>query len=107
MGLTAGTDLGPYEVLEPIGPEGMGDVDKARDTRVGRASPSTCPKTSCLSQRAGGRAMSENGSSKNLAPDRSCGCGARTTRETGRAPTLVVGMWVRHRVRNPDQAPLQ
>src|SRR4051812_6378183 len=36
MPLTAGDKLGPYEVLTPIGAGGMGEVWKARDTRLDR-----------------------------------------------------------------------
>ncbi|MBZ5600298.1 MAG: protein kinase [Acidobacteriia bacterium] len=36
MALTSGTKLGPYEVLAPLGAGGMGEVYRARDTRLDR-----------------------------------------------------------------------
>ena len=37
MPLSAGTRLGPYEIVAPIGAGGMGEVYKARDTRLDRS----------------------------------------------------------------------
>jgi eukaryotic-like serine/threonine-protein kinase len=37
MGLSAGTKLGPYEIVAPLGAGGMGEVYRARDTRLERS----------------------------------------------------------------------
>src|SRR5713101_3435087 len=36
MPLAAGAKLGPYEILAPIGAGGMGEVNRARDTKLKR-----------------------------------------------------------------------
>ena len=37
MSMTAGTRLGPYEIAAKIGVGGMGEVYRARDTRLERS----------------------------------------------------------------------
>jgi serine/threonine protein kinase len=39
MTLSSGTKLGPYEILAPIGKGGMGEVYRARDTKLDREVP--------------------------------------------------------------------
>jgi eukaryotic-like serine/threonine-protein kinase len=36
MAFSAGDKLGPYEILAPIGAGGMGEVYRAKDTKLGR-----------------------------------------------------------------------
>ena len=44
MALTPGARLGPYEIVSAAGAGGMGEVYRARDTRLDRTSRSKCSR---------------------------------------------------------------
>ena len=52
MGLAAGTRLGPYEIVGMLGAGGMGEVYRARDTRLAReVAVKSSPRIGCQGRR--------------------------------------------------------
>jgi serine/threonine protein kinase len=73
MGLTAGTKLGPYEIVSPLGAGGMGEVYRARDTRLERdvaikVLPAKLSSDLSLRQRGAGPAMKLHATPRKAAP---------------------------------------
>lgn len=84
MALQVGDKLGPYEILSPIGVGGMGDVYKARDTRLERLVAIETSKTEfssvelgCWFRRTGSRS----------------GCSVQHLRQTARLVRNYASVW--------------
>lgn len=65
MTLDAGTRLGPYEIVEPLGARGMGEVYRAKDTRLGRevalkVLPACCSQDAALRARGESRGSAQS-----------------------------------------------
>ena len=61
MSLAAGTRLGPYEIVAPIGAGGMGEVYRAKDTRLDRAGGGEGAVVASVGERGGAAAVRAGG----------------------------------------------
>src|SRR5262245_7963371 len=59
MPLATGASVGPYEILGPLGSGGMGEVYRARDTRLGRLVAIKCLTGTGASDDARARVLDE------------------------------------------------
>ena len=89
MTITPGTRLGPYEIVVSIGAGGMGEVFRARDTRLQRdVALKVLPDSFRRATRSGSRASSAK--RRRWPPSRTPTCSASTTIGTERAITYAV-----------------
>jgi serine/threonine protein kinase len=77
MTLAAGSRLGPYEIVSPLGAGGMGEVYRARDTRLERTVAIKVLPSRFASDADSNRAG--RGSLRRLPDRRSPGRGAKRT----------------------------
>jgi hypothetical protein len=112
MALPSGTKLGPYEVLGPLGAGGMGEVYRARDTRLERdvaikVLPGHLSTHPDLRARFEREAKHRRGQLGGAAPESACSdrqcaarpalakplCASRATPAAGWASALRTGGW--------------
>jgi serine/threonine protein kinase len=95
MPLSPGTRLGPYEILTPVGAGGMGEVYKARDTRLDRTiAIKVLPPQTAERPEVRQRFEREARAVSALSPFQTCAPGGLFTRCADRKPMKQQTVWL-------------